>query len=110
VKNPPFPKKPPFPGCPACGLRFGASGVWRPRGDSRDVIVFFHGRQRRCEAVYGYAVNDDEPLIRLGSLSDYQGNLKPIIEGSDFLFDLTEEADGGAAPQVSPDSGDIPAR
>ena len=103
-------KNPPFPDWPACGLRFGGSGVWRPIGNSRDVVVFFHGRQRQCEAVYGYAVNNDEPLVRLGSLSDYQGKLKSIIEGSDFLFDLTEEADGGAPHPIAPDSGDISAR
>jgi hypothetical protein len=74
------------------------------------VIVLFHGRERSCEAVYGYSVNDDDPLVRRGSVSDYQGDMKPIVEGSDFLFDLTEEADGGAPQPAGPDSGDIPAR
>jgi hypothetical protein len=74
------------------------------------VVVFFHGRERPCDAVYGSVANEDGVLVRLGSLTDYQGNMTPIVEGSDFAFDLTAEADGGTAPRMTPDSDDIPAR
>ena len=90
-------QNPPFPNRPTCGHRFGGSGVWRPKDDSRDVVVFFHSTERPCDVVYGSVATENGALIRLGSLDDYQGNMVPIVERSDFLFDLADDADGGAA-------------
>jgi hypothetical protein len=81
--------EPPFPSCPSCGLRFGSAAIWRPRGDSRDVIVLFHDDTSACDKVFGTSAEDQGPPTWLGSLSDYRGDMTQIVSESHFVFDLT---------------------
>jgi len=79
--------EPPFPICPTCGRNFQASGHWRPRG-SLDVVAFFHSREPGCDDVYGSADDCNGSLVRVGTTSDYRGDLARRFEESSFVFDL----------------------
>jgi hypothetical protein len=71
-----------------------ASGLWRPRGDQQDVVVDFH-TAGDCQDVCGSASDPSAPLIRLGAIGDYQGDLARIVEESTLVFDLRQARKSG---------------
>ena len=81
--------EPPYPNCPSCGARFDASGVWRRRADSLDVVVLFHSHEGPCDKMFGVDTEAGEALVELGSLADYRGDLAAILNASELRFDLT---------------------
>jgi hypothetical protein len=81
--------EPPFPNCPACGLRFGGTGVWRPRVHSPAVVVLFHSHEGPCDKIFGVDSEAGDALVELGSIADYRGDMTAIINASELRFDLT---------------------
>jgi hypothetical protein len=58
-----------YPKCPSCGRLFNITGLYRLRGDGRDVDAFTHNGD--CEAVY--AVAEDDPTRTLHYLGNPVG-------------------------------------
>lgn len=80
-------------------MRFASAAIWRPRGNSQDVTVLFHGDTGACEKVFGVTEGDQGPPTWLGSLNDYRGDMTQIVSESAFTFDLTVPTE-----QHAPDS------